>query len=213
MTKNYQHMKKSYLILTSLLLIALCHTAAHAQYEEGKWFLNAQLSGLDFSKWSFSMEDDDETNKFTQFGLNFSGGRYFQDNMAGVLSVGYLSIAQEDGMDVTAFSVSAGVRRHFGSNLFGGAALSMNSIKLDSGWGDGQSVNAFMFGVNAGYAIYISERVAIEPGINYAIKFAGKIKMEEDDYDYYKSEDHSSSDGIGFDLSRMGFTVGITIGL
>jgi hypothetical protein len=212
MTKHSIHMKKIYTILTALLLVALCQTAAHAQYEEGKWFLNAQLSGLDISKWSFSMEDSDESSDFTQFGLNVSGGRYFQDNMAAVVSLGYLSVSQEDGMDVTAYSISAGVRRHFGSHFFGGAALSMNSINLDSGWGDSQGVNAFMFGVNAGYAIYISERVAIEPGINYAIKFAGKIKMEEDDY-YYKSDDHSSSDGIGFDLSRMGFSVGITIGL
>lgn len=204
-------MKKVYLSLTALLIFTLSHTAAHAQYEEGNWFLNAQLSGLDFAKWSFSMEDSDESSDFTQFGLNISGGQYFQDNMAAVVSLGYLSISQEDGMDVTAYSVSAGVRRHFGSNFFGGAALSMNSINIDSGWGDSQGVKAYMFGVNAGYAIYISERVAIEPGINYAIKFAGKINMEEEAY--FKSEDHSSSDGIGFDLSRMGFTVGITIGL
>ena len=205
-------MKNVYMILTALFLTALFQPAAQAQYEEGRWFLNAQLTGLDIAKWSFSMEGSDESSDFTQFGLNVSGGQYFQDDMAAVVSLGYLSISQEDGMDVTAYSISAGVRRHLGSNFFGGAALSMNSISLDSGWGDSQGAKAYMFGINAGYALYISERVAIEPGVNYAIKFAGKIKMEQEDF-YFKSEDSSSSDGIGFDLSRMGFTVGITIGL
>ena len=202
-------MKKCYASLMVLFLLVFFGTNAHAQFEEGTSFINAQLTGLDIAKWSFSMEGDDHTSEFTQFGLNLAGGHYFQDDMAAVLTLGYLSVSPDEGGSLSALSLTAGVRRHFGSNFFVGGGLSLNSIKLEDDFGSTNDLKAYLIALEAGYTYFLSERVAIEPGINYAYKFAGKISADFDDSDIWLKTE-PASDGVDFDLTRMGFSVGIS---
>ena len=202
-------MKKCYASLMVLFLLAFFGTNAYAQFEEGDRFINTQLTGLDIAKWDFSMEGDPESSEFTQFGLNLSGGQYFQDEMAAVVTLGYLSVSPDEGGSLSALSLTAGVRRHFGSNLFVGGGLSLNSIKLEDDYGGTNDMKAYMIALEAGYAYFITDRIAIEPGLNYAYKFAGKISADYDDSDsWLKTE--PASDGVDFDLTRMGFSVGVS---
>jgi len=202
-------MKKCYAIFVMLFVFGLAAPTANAQFEDGDRFINTQLTGLDIAKWDFSMEGDPNSSEFTQFGLNLSGGQYFQDEMAAVVTLGYLSVSPDEGGSLSALSLTAGVRRHFGSNLFVGGGLSLNSIKLEDDYGGTNDMKAYMIALEAGYAYFITDRIAIEPGINYAYKFAGKISADVSDDDIWlKSE--PTSDGVDFDLTRMGFSVGVS---
>lgn len=201
-------MKKCYASLMVLFLLVFFGTNAHAQFEEGTNFINAQLTGLDIAKWEFSMEGDEGSSEFTQFGLNLAGGHYFQDDMAAVLTLGYLSVSPDEGGSFSALSVTAGVRRHFGSNFFVGGGLSLNSIKLEDDLGSTNDLTAYLVALEAGYTYFLTERVAIEPGINYAYKFAGEISADYNDDDIWLKSEHTS-EGVDFDLTRMGFSIGI----
>lgn len=198
-------MKKCYASLMVLFLLFFFGTNAHAQFEEGTNFINAQLTGLDIAKWEFSMEGDEDSSEFTQFGLNLAGGHYFQDDMAAVLTLGYLSVSPDEGGSFSALSLTAGVRRRFSSNFFVGGGLSLNSIKLEDDFSN-NDLKAYLIALEAGYTYFLTERVAIEPGINYAYKFAGEITAEDDIW--LKSE--HDSDSVGFDLTRMGLSIGIS---
>ncbi len=198
-------MKNSYKFLIVLLLLALIGSTAHAQFQEGDRFISTQLTGLDISKWTFSMEGDSESSDFTQIGLNLSGGQFIQEDLAIVVTLGFLSVQPDDGDGLKAYSLTGGVRYHFGGPFFGGAGLNYSKIDLDNG---SSTANAMMFALEGGYSYFITERLAVEPGVNYAIKFAGKIKTGDNDDIWLKTD--PASDGIGFDLKRMGLTVGIT---
>ncbi len=200
-------MKKCYGILVLFFFFGLFVPTAQAQFEEGDRFINTQLTGLDIAKWDFSLEGDSESSEFTQFGLNLSGGQFIQDDLAVVVTLGYLSVSPDNGGKFSSLSFTGGVRYHFGSNFFGGAGLSLNSIKLDDN-GASNEMKAYMFALDGGYSYFITERLALEPGVSYAIKFAGDISANVDDDVFLKSE--PQSDSMDFDLSRMGLTLGIT---
>ena len=197
-------MKNNYKLLIVLLLFAFLGSTAHAQFQEGDRFVSTQLTGLDITKWTFSMEGDSESSDFTQIGLNLSGGQFIQENLAVVATLGYLSVDPDDGDGLKAYSITGGVRYHVGGPFFGGAGLNYSKIDLNN---SATTVNAFMIALEAGYSYFITERLAIEPGVNYALKLAGKIKTGGNDDIWLKTE---PADGVDFDLTRMGLTVGIT---
>jgi len=206
-TKIYLPMKKCYGILVLFFCFGLFVPTAQAQFEEGDRFINTQMTGLDIAKWDFSLEGDPESSDYTQFGLNLSGGQYIQDDLAVVVTLGYLSVSPDHGDGLSSLSLTGGVRYHFGSNFFGGAGLSLNSIKLDDN-GATNEMKAYMFGLDGGYSYFFTDRLALEPGVSYAIKFAGEISADIDDDISLKTE--PQSDSMDFDLSRMGLTLGIT---
>lgn len=202
-------MKKCYMFLAMLLIYAFSGSNAFAQFEEGTNFINAQLTSLDIAKWEFSMEGDDHTSEFTQLGLNLAGGHFFQDDMAVVVTLGYLSVSPDDGGSLSSLSLTGSVRRHFGSNFFVAGGLSLNSIKMEDEYGSTNDLTAYLVALEAGYSYFLTERITLEPGINYSHKFAGEISMDFDEDDVWKKTE-PASDGMDFDLKRMGFTVGLS---
>ena len=126
-----------------ILLLAVLATTltANAQFEKGKAYLGAGLSGLDISS---------QAKKF-HFGANVKAGYLFMDNLMALAQVGY------DHLDDTpdAFTLGVGGRYYIIQNgLYLGASLKFQRA-------DG--INDFRPGVQVGYAFFLSRTVTIEP--------------------------------------------------
>jgi len=136
-------MKKIFLTLLFGLMMTV---AANAQFEQGKLYANAGLSGLDLnynanSKWNL--------------GLSAKVGYMFVDDWM-VLADGMWNIRHEAPND---FRLGAGVRYYIEQNgLYLGAGA---RYKHEHEYDD------FMPNVNIGYAFFLSRTVTIEPELYY----------------------------------------------
>ena len=130
-------MKKVFLFLAVLT----ASLTANAQFEQGKAYLGASLSGFDLSS---------KAEKF-HFGVNAKAGYLFMDNLMATAQVGYDHL--EDTPD--ALTLGVGGRYYIIQNgLYLGASLKYYHT-------DGY--NDFLPGVQLGYAFFISRTVTIEP--------------------------------------------------
>lgn len=139
-------MKKCMLVVCMLLAAA----AAHAQFEKGKWVVNSGVTGMGLT---YDTQDDK-----TSFGLDVQGGAFLLDNIALLVHGG----AQwNGGDDCDIYSLGMGGRYYFDRvGIFLGA-----NVNLDRWDGDGWDDTKFSFGMEAGYAYFLSRTVTIEPSI------------------------------------------------
>ena len=132
-----------------ILLLAVLATSltASAQFEKGKAYLGAGLSGWDISS---------QAKKF-HFGANVKAGYLFMDNLMALAQVGY------DHLDDTpdAFTLGVGGRYYIIQNgLYLGASLKFHRA-------DG--INDFRPGVQVGYAFFLTRTVTVEPELYFDI--------------------------------------------
>lgn len=134
--------KKIALFITGLLMAV----SANAQFEQGKMYANAGLSGLNLNY-----------NSNTKWNLELSGkaGYMFQDNW---MAVGELAwgIYQESP---NTFGLGAGVRYY----------IEQNGIYLGAGarYKHAKCYDDFMPNINVGYAFFLSRTVTLEPEIYF----------------------------------------------
>lgn len=141
-------MKKLAIMFASLLMAV----TANAQFEKGKVYCGASLSGLNLS-YSGSSE--------LNLGVQGKVGYLFADNWMGLGSVDYQHTGKEGVKDY----VSVGVQGRYyiiqnGLYLGAGAKLTHTG-----------SYNDVMPGVEVGYAFFVSRTVTIEPAIYYDQSF------------------------------------------
>ena len=141
-------MKKLAIMFASLLMAV----TANAQFEKGKVYCGASLSGLNLSYSGAS-----ELN----LGIQGKAGYLFADNWMGLASVDYQHTGKEGVKDY----VSVGVQGRYyiiqnGLYLGAGAKLTHTG-----------SYNDVMPGVEVGYAFFVSRTVTIEPAIYYDQSF------------------------------------------
>lgn len=153
-------MKK--LMLLVCLLVA--SVAARAQFEKGKWIVSPSLTGLELSH-------DTGTDK-TSFGLEVKGGAFLIDNVA--LLVNGAAKWNENGADI--YSLGVGGRYYF-SNVGVFLGANVNVDRYD--WGNLDDTK-FSFGMEAGYAFFLSRTVTIEPAAYWNVngdrsKFGVKV--------------------------------------
>lgn len=135
-----------------MVLVALTMTlTASAQFEEGKWYGNASLSGLDLS---YRGSSD------LHFGFEAKVGYCLADNWM-LLATGGI---QTDS-DNTDLSIGVGGRYYIVQN---GVYLGVNATLKQV---DSERHNDFMPGFEVGYAFFISRHVTIEPAIYYNQSF------------------------------------------
>ena len=135
-----------------LAVALLTSVGAKAQFENGKFFVGADVSGLNMAY--------NGINKF-QFGVGGKVGFFFWDNLLLYGQANY----QHYGKDLDDyFSCGGGGRYYIIQNgLYLGA--SANYVHAFSGWND------FMPEVEVGYAFFLSRTVTIEPAIYYQQSF------------------------------------------
>ena len=124
-----------------LLVALVVSMTASAQFEKGKAYLGASLSGLDLSS---------QAKKF-HFGLNVKAGYLFMDNLMATAQVGYEHL--QDTPDNLMLGI--GGRYYIIQNgLYLGASLKYKHA---------DEYNDFLSGVQVGYAFFLSRTVTIEP--------------------------------------------------
>ena len=134
-------MKRIAFIVVALVM----SVAANAQFEQGKGYLGASMSGLDLSS---------QGKKF-HLGLNAKAGYLFMDNLMGLAELGYEH--WEDASDQ--FVLGASVRYYIEQNgIFLGAGLKFKHAK---------DYNDLMPGVQVGYAFFLGRTVTLEPELYF----------------------------------------------
>lgn len=138
--------------LATMFAALLMAVSANAQFEKGKVYCGASLSGL-----SLSYNGSSELN----LGVQGQGGYFFADNWMALAQVSYQHTGKEGVRDY----VSAGVQGRYyiiqnGLYLGAGAKLAHTG-----------SYNDVMPGVEVGYAFFVSRTVTIEPAIYYDQSF------------------------------------------
>ena len=137
---------KKFVLWVCLMFMAV---AVQAQFEKGKWMVNPSLTGLGFSY--------DTGKDKASFGFEAKGGAFAADNIAILAGVG----AQWNGGGADVYKMSVGGRDYFervGSYL--GANMNMNHWDEEN-----ENLTRFGFGVEAGYAFFLSRTVTIEPAL------------------------------------------------
>ena len=135
-------MKKIAFVLVALLM----SVAANAQFEKGKGYLGASLSGIDLSSQA----------KQFHFGLDAKAGYLFQDNWMVLAQMGYDWHQKADNV----FLAGAGLRYHIEQNgLYVG--LGANYVHK---WHD---YDDLMPNINVGYTFFLNRTVTIEPEVYY----------------------------------------------
>ena len=139
-------MKKIALIAVALLM----SIAANAQFEEGKGYIGASLSGLDISN---------QTKEF-HLGLNARLGYMFQDNL---MALGEIGLDHWD-KSPDALVVGAGARYYIEQNgLFLGAGLKYKHADTN--------YNDLLPSVQLGYAFFLGRHITLEPEAYYKHSF------------------------------------------
>lgn len=136
-------MRKLFLLL-AMLTVTL---ASNAQFEAGKTYVSASLSGLNLN---YNSSND------LHFDASVNGGYFIEDNWSINANVGF-NHAGKDAIDV--FKVGVGGRYHIIQN---GLYLGANcNVLLSKGYND------VMPGVEMGYVYFLNDKVTIEPAIYY----------------------------------------------
>ena len=131
-------------LLVCLLVVTV---ATQAQFEKGKWIINPSLTGL-------ALTHDTKGNE-TSFGFEAKGGAFLLDNVALLINAG--AAWNQDDIDI--YTLGVGGRYYFlKTGIYLGANVNLNRWDA-KGWDD----TKFSFGMEAGYAFFITRTVTLEP--------------------------------------------------
>lgn len=148
--------------LAMLALLLTLTLSARAQFEQGKWRFATALTGLDFQHET----DIDRTS----FGLEVSGGAFVADNTALLVHLGAMWNQGELERDV--YSAGVGMRYYFDQvGIFVGANVNLDRYMYDNEWEwyGYEDDTKFSFGVEVGYAFFLSRTVTLEPSIYWNV--------------------------------------------
>lgn len=145
-------MKKT---LTTLMFVILFAGVSVAQIEKGTVLVGAS-SNLGYSSAS-NENSDDNVNLFI---LDLKAGYFLIDNLAAGLSFGYTKYSG-DNLDGSSTAFGLFGRYYVNGKFFLG--LGYNSTKVE----DAEAVKSVP--LEAGYAAFITDNIAIEPSLRYAI--------------------------------------------
>lgn len=151
-----------------LLAVSLFSVSAFAQTEKGAIRLGGNTN-LGFS--SLKSDGADKSNSY--FNLGVDAGYFVIDNLS--IDVGFgFEYAKAGGADDadTGFDVNLGARYYLPMKVFFGAAFDFQSAK----YGGGDSVSGTGLTLGAGYAWFLSDKVAFEPMIGYRLGLTDKDK-------------------------------------
>lgn len=138
-------------LLTLMAAVLVC-VGASAQFQKGKGYLGASLSGLNLSY---------NSNTHLNFGVEAKAGYLFANNLMALGKLGYLHTGGDN--DRNDFEAGVGGRYYITQN---GLYLGLNcNYRHSSGYND------ILPGLEIGYAFFINRSVTIEPAIYYDQSF------------------------------------------
>ena len=139
-----------------LLCLVLATTAAQAQFEKGKWLVNPAVTGLDLTY--------DTESKKASFGFQAQGGAFLADNIALLINAG-AGWNQGDAFRDQYF-IGVGGRYYFEQvGVYAGANLNLERYT----WDKAADRTNLTFGLEVGYAFFLSKSVALEPAVYWNV--------------------------------------------
>ena len=143
-----------------MALMLLLVMPAKAQFEKGKWIVNPQISGIDFT---FSQAEK------AHFGIDAQVGAFVVDNVALLVNA---------GMDfnkryANVFNLGVNGRYYFNKcGVFVGTGFNMDRWR----WNSKEKDTDVNWRLEAGYAFFLSKNVTLEPSVYY------KLSMTDMDF-------------------------------
>lgn len=148
-----QNKMKKLALFVCLLVVTV---AAQAQFEKGKWVVNPSITGLELSH-------DTGADK-TSFGLEAKGGAFLLDNFALLVHGG--AAWNTGGSDLDVYTLGVGGRYYLSKvGVYLGADVNVDRWDAGHGLDD----TKFSFGLEAGYAFFLTRTVTIEPAAYWNI--------------------------------------------
>lgn len=150
-------MKKKIMLLMAAFAMTM---AANAQFQQGKGYIGASLTGLDMHY--------NGADKFN-IGVEAKGGYLFMDNLMGLAFTSYEHKGHKNTTD--RFMIGVGGRYYIIQN---GLYLGVNAKYVHAAQkveGYKTHYNDVMPGAEVGYAFYINRSVTIEPAVYYDQSF------------------------------------------
>lgn len=142
-------MKRFAMLLAGMLVAVV----GYAQFEKGKWYVGASVSGLDIS-----YSGSEEFN----IGLDAKGGYLLADDWMLLGQVGWL----HSGLDGVSDNVMLGIGGRY-YIIQNGLYLGVNAKLVHAN----RNYNDFMPGLEVGYAFFLNKTVTIEPSVYYDQSF------------------------------------------
>lgn len=133
-------------LTTLLLLLVMAITTASAQFEQGKTYVGASVSGLGLSYSS---------NSRFSFGLNATAGYFVADCLQANATVGYDHTRSNDNV-----TLGVGARYYLDQcGIFLGAGAEFDHY--------GKNSNDVMIPLTVGYAFFLNQYITLEPSVYY----------------------------------------------
>lgn len=142
-------MKRFAMMLAGMLVAVV----GYAQFEQGKWYVGASLSGLDLS-----YSGSEEFN----IGLDAKAGYMLAEDWMLLGQVGW----QHSGQDGFSDRVMCGIGGRY-YIIQNGLYLGVNAKLVHAN----HNYNDFMPGIEVGYAFFLNKTVTIEPSVYYDQSF------------------------------------------
>ncbi|MBN8651921.1 MAG: outer membrane beta-barrel protein [Cytophagales bacterium] len=173
-------MKKSIITIITIMFTV----TAFAQFtNKGTVILGGSSNlGLNFlsNKGKFGDGDFQDGSKLTSFSLSPQAGYFFMNNFAAGLSIDVNSSKNKaDNFEATSSFILVGpFARYYMEKFYFEGTVGLGSAKSESTFSEGISKD-FLTGwsLGAGYAVMLSDAVALEPQINYT-----SISAKDDDF-------------------------------
>jgi outer membrane protein W len=156
-------MKKLFLAAFAVFAFASVNAqdSEGGQTSEGKWLIEANTGNAMLGTTGIYFTSSDGNS---QFNLGLDGGYFIMDDLAIKAGLGYNSFSPDEGDGVSSFSYRLGAKYYVNS---------MIPVTLDLTGASGDGAENFLgetplwLGIGAGYAWFIGDMVAIEPGLRY----------------------------------------------
>lgn len=151
---------RNFLVTLTFALGAIA--ATHAQFDttnsalsEGSWLVeaNTNFGRAHASQTSFSLNIYDD---YTVWNIGFEGGYFIMDDFAIKAGLGYGDSDNSDGR----FSYKAGAKYYIESQF---------PVQIDFNGSSGDNFSPFFLGLQGGYAWFVADNIALEPGVRYDI--------------------------------------------
>lgn len=153
------------IIVMKKILLCMClimaSVAAQAQFEKGKWVVNPSVTGL-------GMAYDTDADKFS-FGAELKGGAFLLDNFALLIHGGARWNEHTNGVDTDVYTMGVGSRYYFSRiGVYVGAEVNVDRFDYSKRTGL-EDATKFSFGMETGYAFFLSRTVTLEPAFYWNV--------------------------------------------
>lgn len=146
-------------LLTTLAIVLITSMAAHAQFEQNKWYFNAAVTDMGFT---YSGAEE------FRMGMQVSAGTFLFDNISLMLNAE--GIYHKQGDRTASFGV--GGRYYFHQNgIFLGTGIKFKHYEYKGSKEVTHDFNDGLWSIEAGYAFFLSRTVTIEPSVYYDLSF------------------------------------------